>query len=90
MRQNSNGEINLTVDQRSNIGAPLGVLNGSGNFATEEMVLGGVGGVMAVLIPEGNGVLKLWTMPNAFGIETKGVGHGMVEILKQKDAPMAH
>ena len=43
-----------------------------------------------VLVTEGNGILKLRTVPNAFGILAKGVSHCMVQVLEQKDTQMAH
>ena len=57
---------------------------------TEVSILGGVGGVTTVLVTKGNGVFKFRTVPNAFSILAKSVSHGVIEILEQKDAPVAH
>jgi hypothetical protein len=46
--------------------------------------------VLVVLVMEGNGVFELQTMPYVARIETQGVSHGVIQILKQEDTLVAH
>ena len=90
LRKDFHKEIGFYSDIGSKEGFILGVVNGAGHFATEELVFGRVGGVPIVLIAKSDNLSHGRILHNTCCITVKCIVHGMVEVLAKEYSPMTY